>query len=398
MIAPALGPSSRRIFSTADAKRFARRRLPRLVFDFLEGGVGSEVALASNRAAFDAVKLQPRVLRDVAVRDLGTEFLGKAYSLPFGIAPMGMCNLTHPSADDILTGLAGAANIPFCVSTAASTVLEQVFEWMPETWFQLYVGQSQDAGFAMADRAKAAECTTLVLTVDTPHISRRVRDLRNGFQVPFKIGAKQALDFALHPAWSLAMLQCVTKHGLPRPGNFDPEDGGFKRDEPRAGATWEFLAKLRDRWPGQLIIKGVLSPKDARRIQSLGADAIWVSNHGGRQLDSVMPAIDVLPAIREATGPDMPLLLDSGIESGEDIVKALALGADFVMLGRPWMYALGAEGSQGSVSLARILADEQSITMAQVGATSISEITSQVLASQHLAEDLNLASRLRQVT
>ncbi len=398
MIAAALGPSSKRLHSASDAKRLARRRLPRLVFDFVEGGVGAELALAANRAAFDAIKLQPRVLKDVSARHLNTRFLGMDYTLPFGIAPMGMCNLTDPSADKTLADVATQIDMPVCLSTAASTSIEQMIEWAPNAWFQLYVGQSQDAGLLMADRAAKAGYQTLVLTVDTPHVSRRVRDLRNGFQVPFKIGPKQALDFSMHPSWSLAMLGWVLRNGLPRPANFDPESGGFKRDEPRAGATWDFLARLRDRWQGQLIVKGVLSPKDAKHIQSIGTDAIWVSNHGGRQLDSVIPAIDVLPVIRHALGSEMPLIMDSGIEGGEDMVKALALGADLVMLGRPWMYAIGADATRGCVSLARVLAEEISTTMAQIGATSIVEITPDVLAEQHLAQSLSPTPALRQVT
>lgn len=398
MIAPGLGPSSRRIFANSDAKRIAQRRLPRLVFDFLEGGVGAELALASNRAAFDAIKLQPRVLQDVAVRSLRTQFLGVDYELPFGVAPMGMCNLTHVAADKILAELADQASIPVCASTAASSSIEQMIEWNSKTWFQLYVGQSQEAGLQTADRAAAAGYQTLVLTVDTPHVSRRVRDLRNGFQVPFKIGAKQAIDFACHPLWSWQMLRWVLSNGLPRPANFDPAKGGFKRDEPRAGATWDFLAKLRAHWTGRLIVKGVLSPTDAVRIHAMGADAIWVSNHGGRQLDSVMSAIKVLPLIRAALGPDIPLIADSGVECGEDVVKSLALGADFVMLGRAWMYALGADGACGAVSLARILAEELSTTMAQIGVTSIAEISEDVLAERHLADTPQPTTPLRQVT
>lgn len=399
MIAPESGASNPNIFSTTDFRQLAGRRLPRLVYDFLEGGVGAEIALAANRSAFDQIKLQPRVLQDVSVRNLETQFLDNTYALPFGIAPMGMCNLTHTSADKILADVAMRANIPFCLSTAASTPIETVINWNRDAWFQLYVGQSQDAGITMANRAKAAGYRTLVLTVDTPHVSRRVRDLKNGFQVPFKIGAKQALDFALHPRWSLAMLRWVLRNGLPRPANFDPETGGFKRNEPRAGATWDFLEVLRDHWEGHLIIKGVMSPADASRIQSMGVDAVWVSNHGGRQLDSVTPAIQVLPLIRQATGPDFPLILDSGVEGGEEIGKALALGADFVMLGRAWMYALGADGVRGAITLARLLAEDLSTTMAQIGARSIAGITPDVLAERHLADLIApTAPSQRQVT
>ena len=375
-------PSSRRIFTTGDARRLARRRLPRLVFDFLEGGVGHELALAGNRAALDRIRLQPRVLGDVSRRSLATRFLGNEFGLPFGIAPMGMCNLTHPGADDALARLAVAAGIPVCLSTAASTSLERMAEMTSgQAWFQLYVGQSAEQGLALAERARLAGYRTLVLTVDAPQVSRRARDLRNGFQVPFRMGPRQVLDFALHPFWSLPMLAA----GAPRFGNFDPAQG-FKRGESRAGADWGFLDRLRDAWPGHLIVKGVLSPVDARRIRSAGADAIWVSNHGGRQLDSAPAPVDVLPAIRDAVGADLPLIADSGLEGGEDIVKVLALGADFAMLGRPWMYALGAEGERGLVTLARLLAEEVDTTMAQIGVCSVDQITAATLAAQHQDE------------
>lgn len=381
----------------ADARRLARRRLPRLVFDFIEGGAGDEQALAENCAALQAVKLQPRVLQNTSTRDLAISFLGRHYDVPFGMAPMGMCGLAHPDADRLMADLAVRANMPLGVSTAASTSIEQMAPMAPEhLWFQLYVGQSQEDGFAMADRAAAAGYHTLVLTVDVPEVSRRARDLRNGFQVPFRIGPSQALDFTLHPVWSIRRLMA----GFPYQANFDRATGGFRRDEPRAGADWGFLDQLRGRWKGDLIVKGVASPADAVRIASAGADAVWVSNHGGRQLDSVMPAIGILPHIRSALGPNMPLIFDSGVRSGADIVRALALGADLVMLGRPWMYGLGASGGRGLTAIARLLAEEMSNVMAQIGARSVFDLTSDVLAETHLANPVRDIERapLSQVT
>lgn len=370
-----------RIFTTGDAKRRARRRLPRLVFDFIEGGTGRDNAVAANRAALDAIKLQPRVLRDVSKLDPSTRFLGQSFDVPFGIAPMGMCCLTHLEADRAMAAAARTFGLPVCLSTAASTSIEEMARRAGDrAWFQLYVGASAEAGLALADRARSAGYETLVFTVDTPHVSRRVRDMRNGFQVPFRIGPRQAIDFALHPRWALPMLMTTP----PAPANFDMGAGrGFSRDEPRAGADWAFLARLRDHWQGRLVIKGVTSPEDAVRIRDLGADAIGVSTHGGRQLDAAPAAIDALPQVRAAVGPDMPLMFDSGIESGDDIARALALGADFVLIGRPWLYALGAAGPAGLFALAEVFRAELRSTMAQIGITRIADITGDCLATAH---------------
>ena len=234
----------------------ARSRLPRMIFDFVEGAAGREIASARNQSAFDQIELQPRVMGDVANRDLTTSFLGRDYGRPFGIAPMGMCDLVWPGADRMLAQAARAFDIPVCLSSAASSSIEDMRGWAGENaWFQLYVNRSTDDAIAMADRAKRAGYEILILTVDVPQVSRRVRDLRNGFQVPFRMGPRQFVDFALHPRWSLSMLL----HGVPAPGNFslDDESTRFDRDASRAGADWRFLDRLRDLWAGPLIVKQV---------------------------------------------------------------------------------------------------------------------------------------------
>ena len=225
-------------------------------------------------------------------------------------------------------------------------------------------------------RAAAVGYTHLVLTADVPRVARRIRDLRNGFQVPFRLGVRQFCDFARHPRWSLATLA----NGAPRMMNFaDAEPGaGFARDAVRA-ADWDFLDRLREQWRGKLIVKGVLSADDARRIKAAGADAVYVSNHGGRQLDSAPPAITRLPAIRAAVGADYPLIFDSGVRSGEDVVKALALGADFVMVGSPMLFAIAA-GTRGLESLLDVFAEEISVVLAQIGIPRVDEISDAVLA------------------
>ncbi len=366
-----------RIHSFEDARNLARRRLPRLVFDFIEGGAGREVATARNEARFDEIKLMSRVLVDVADRSMATSLLGSDHSVPFGIAPMGMCNLACPGADRFLAEAAKARNMPVCLSSAGSSTMEDMQRWAGgRAWFQLYVGQPASESLPTVDRVADAGYETLILTVDVPQISRRVRDLRNGFTVPFRLTPRSFWDFATHPGWSLRTLSA----GIPWPRNHgsSADYRGFKRGEARA-ADWKFLQELRNRWTGKLIVKGVKSPEDAVRIRECGADAVYVSNHGGRQLDGDPPSIDLLPTIRQAVGPQYPLLFDSGVRSGEDVVKALAMGADFVMLGRPMLFALGAGGKRGLEALLDCIVTDMSLAMAQLGVAGIPEIGEQVL-------------------
>ena len=361
------------IYCTEDARRLARERLPRLVFDFVDGATGRETGARRNVDRFDEICLQSRVLAEISSRSLKTSFLKKDHDLPFGIAPMGMCNLSHPGADRALAGLARRRNVPVCVSSAASTSLEEMHSLSAgHAWFQLYFGHSKEMSLAVVERAKNDGYDTLVLTVDVPVVSRRVRDLRNGFNVPFRLSTRSFLDFASHPIWSVRM----ALHGPPSPQNIGPKDQKmqFDRQASRAGADWDFLHQLRDMWPGHLIVKGITSTEDAIRVRKAGADAIYVSNHGGRQLDSSPAAIDLLAPIRAAVGASMPLIFDSGIRSGEDIVKALILGADLVMLGRPVLYALRAAGERGLNSLIDCIAHDMDVTMAQLGVQSVSEL------------------------
>jgi isopentenyl diphosphate isomerase/L-lactate dehydrogenase-like FMN-dependent dehydrogenase len=352
--------------------------MPRMMFDYIDGAAGNEVGERLNRSEIERIRLQPRVLVNVEDRSLGKRFMGRNMGLPFGIAPMGMCDLTWPGADQMLAAEAVRRGIPLCLSTAASTTLEDMHALTNgRAWFQLYVSQSLESAMQMVDRATGTGYEVLVLTVDVPQVSRRIRDLRNGFQMPFRMGPKQFLDFACHPQWSVETLL----HGAPKPVNFETAAGGqgFMRHASRGSTDWSLLDRLRSRWKGKLIVKGVLSPADAVRIRDAGADAVYVSNHGGRQLDSAPAAIQALPLIREAVGDDYLLIFDSGVRSGEDIVNALALGADFVMLGRPLMYAIGADGARGLSTLFDILAEEISVTLAQIGRRRVEDVDSSVL-------------------
>ena len=366
-----------------DARTRARRRLPGMLFDFIDGATGQERATARNRSALDMIALQPRVLTGAGDASLTTVLMGSEHGLPFGIAPMGMCDLSWPGADRAYAKAANRWQVPHCASTAASTSLEQIRHWAgDQAWFQLYVGEPA-AGWALVERALEAGYKHLIFTVDTPQISRRHRELRRGFQVPFRMGPRQLWDFATHPHWSLATL----KYGVPSFGNNRddaraPQPGGkpaFDRTQSRGAVNWQFLDALRARWPHKLIVKGVLSAADAVRIQDAGADAVYVSNHGGRQLDSAPAAIDCLSEIREAVGEHYPLMFDSGLRDGDDIVKALASGADFVMLGRPWLYAVAAAGGTGVEHLMHLLASDLKTVMAQLGAARVDELDGRVL-------------------
>ncbi len=357
------------IHSAEDARLIAKRRLPWMVFDYIDGSAGRETGAARNRAALDALTLQPRILRDVSTRDLSVSLFGTQATRPFGIAPMGMCNLSAPGADLMLARLAAKYKVPHGVSTVASTPLEQIIDVADgHAWFQLYFTGDGTGTFKLVERAKAAGYTTLVLTVDVPEVGRRPRELRHGFKMPFSIGPRQFIDFALHPRWSLTQLAA----GKPQMANFEMDGYDFDRTESRAKATWDTLARLRDMWPGKLVVKGVLDVEDAAALQKAGVDGIQVSSHGARQLESAPTPVEVLPQIRTEVGSDFPLFFDSGIRSGEDVLRALNQGADFVFLGRILQFAIAAGGESGLHRLWNILSDEMSIAMAQTGQARLS--------------------------
>ena len=359
------------IHSADDARRLAKRHLPWMIFDYIDGAAGSETGALRNRAALDAITLRPRILRDVSERDLTTSIFGTDAARPFGIAPMGMCNLSGPGADLMLARLAARNKVPHGVSTVASTPMEKIIEVAEgHAWFQLYFSGDGTGTFKLVERAKAAGYQTLVLTVDVPEVGRRPRELRHGFKMPFRIGPKQFIDFALHPRWSLTSLAA----GKPQMANFEMPGYEFDRTESRARATWDTLAKLREMWPGKLVIKGVLDVEDAVALKAAGVDAIQVSSHGSRQLESAPSPVTILPHIREAVGPDFPLFFDSGLRTGEDVMKVLSTGADFAFFGRILQFAIAAGGEAGLNQLWSVLTSELSTAMAQTGCTKVSDI------------------------
>lgn len=359
---------SRQIHSCDDARRLAMKRLPWMVFDYMDGAAGTGFGEALNRQVMQQMRLQPAVLVNVEHRSLDVGVFDHQARRPFGVSPMGMCNLATPGADLMLARQAARYQSPVGVSTVASTPLETMIEAAEgHAWFQFYFSGDGRVVNTLIDRAQVAGYRTLVVTLDVAEVGRRPRELKRGFKMPFRIGVPQFIDFALHPTWSLSTLI----KGRPQMANFGGVHGTFDRTETRARADWEDLDRIRQQWKGNLVVKGVLSVSDALRLKAAGVDAIQVSSHGGRQLDSAPCPILALRDIRAATGPEFPLFFDSGIRSGEDVLKAYAMGADFVFLGRAMLYALAAGGEKGLGAMWDILSDETSIAMAQLGMKSL---------------------------
>ncbi len=369
----------------AALRRRARQRLPRFAFDFIDGGALGESALARNAHALDDIRLLPRVLTGATARDLSVDLLGQHFAAPFGVAPIGMANLVAPGTDLALARAAAAAGIGYALSTAATTALEPIAEAAPNGWFQLYVGRDAAITDDLIRRADAAGYRSLIVTVDVPAPGRRLRDLRNRFTLPLRPDLRMALDLVRHPRWALA----TATGGAPRFANLEPYSppGSSTRSlaELMAGQSsarldWALLAEIRRRWPRTLIVKGVLRPDDAARAVALGADAIGVSNHGGRQLDASPAPAEMIAPIRAAIGDTVPLIVDGGVRSGEDIARCLALGADFVLLGRAFLYAAAAlGGARGPTTLIDLLRDELDRAMTQLGCARVAEIDRSLL-------------------
>ena len=374
-------------YAIEDLRRAAQRHLPRAIFDFFDGGAEDELTLRDNRAAFARLRFFPRVLRDVSVINTGTHLLGQPSTLPMAIAPTGAVGYGRPGGDIAIARAAVAAGIPYTLSSSATASIEQIADAAPgRLWFQSYIFKNKTFQAALIERARVADYEALMITVDLPVGGKRERDQRNDFSVPFKLTPKNTLDFALHPAWVLNVL----RRGLPVMENLRDLELASTRPSASAIATsvgknydtafdWDALQKLRDEWPRKLIVKGVLHPADAQRLADMGCDAVVVSNHGGRQLDGAVASLDALPGIVQAIGGRIPVLLDGGIRRGSDILKALASGANGVLLGRATLYGAVAADQAGAERAIAILKDELTRTMQLCGARTIQEVEAGLL-------------------
>jgi (S)-mandelate dehydrogenase len=364
-----------------DLRRLAKRRVPRAIFDFFDGGAEDETTLRGNRAAFERVRLLPKVLVDVSAVDLKTEIFGKTANMPLAIAPTGGISAGRAGAELILARAAKACGVPFTMATPSAFTIERVAEEVGgRLWFQLYAVRDREFREKLVLRAKNSGYEALLLTVDLPVSGKRERDPRNGFVTPFKPSWRNSRDVMFKPAWLLE----VMRHGLPGMANLE----GYRFTAPAgtdivtavgremdAGLDWEYVKRLRGLWPGKLLLKGVERPDDAERAAAIGCDGVVVSNHGGRQLDGAAATLDALPHIARTVGNRLTVLLDGGVRRGVDILKARALGAQAVLTGRATLFGAMAGGEPGARRALEILSTELVRAMQLCGARRVAEIT-----------------------
>jgi (S)-mandelate dehydrogenase len=374
------------VVSIEDLRQIARRRLPRAIFDFFDGGAEDEVTLRENRAAFERVRLLPKVLVNVAKVDLGTELFGVRATLPLAIAPTGGISAGRAGAELALARAAKAFGVPFTLATPAAFTIERVAEEVGgRLWFQLYAVREHEFREKLIGRAAKAGYEAMLVTVDLPVSGKRERDPRNGFRTPYNPNWRNSRDVVFKPAWLLEIIM----HGLPGMANFD----GYRFSTPQgtdiatavgremdAALDWEAIKRIRSLWPRKLLLKGVERPEDAERAAAIGCDGVVVSNHGGRQLDGAAPTLEALPNVARAVGSRMTVLLDGGVRRGVDILKARALGAHGVLTGRATLFGAMAGGEPGARRALEILASELERSLQLCGVRSVAEIGPDLLA------------------
>jgi L-lactate dehydrogenase (cytochrome)/(S)-mandelate dehydrogenase len=374
-------PSS--VHNYDELRRLAKRRLPKIAYDFIEGGADGEEGLDRNFQGFSRYSLVPRYLVDVTKRDLSTELFGRRYSSPVGIAPTGIAALFRPGADMMLARAARDANVPFIMSGTGTGSIEDLGREAPDHgWYQLYAAKDKTISEDMIRRSKDAGLKTLVFTVDVPVHSNRLRNKRNGMSRPLNMPLRTKLEALMHPGW---MFDYYRSGGQPMFPNWAPYAGpGAQNDADKVAAfvssqttpamTWDDVKRFRDLWPGNFVLKGIMHPRDAEIARDAGVDGIMVSNHGARQLNTAPSPVEVFPAIRDAVGDKMTLMLDSGVRGGSDVVTALCLGAKYVFVGRMTLYAVAAGGERLASRALDIMRNEVDLTMGQMGAPSIAAL------------------------
>ena len=373
------------VVNIEDLRKLAKKRLPKIAYDFIEGGTDDEVGLVTNESAFRKARLVPRYLVDVSVRDQSTTLFGRTYSSPIGIAPTGLAGLFRHGADLMLAEAARDADVPFIMSGAATGSIEDLGRIAPDHgWYQLYSAKDQAISEDMIKRAGDAGLRTLVFTVDVPEGSNRERNIRNGFGRPLRLSLRSKIDALMHPAWMMQWL----RHGTPffdnwakyaGPGADADKVSDFVAYNNRAPMTWKHVERYRELWKGNFVLKGIMHPDDAIRAHAMGVDGVMVSNHGARQLDNAPSPLEVLPAIRDAVGDKMTVMFDGGIRRGIDALIALCTGAKFVFVGRPTLYGVTAGGKAGADAALGIFRREIDLSMAQLGVTKIADLGPQFL-------------------
>jgi (S)-mandelate dehydrogenase len=381
-----------------DLRRLAKRRLPKIAYDFIEGGLEDEEGIARNVSAFEQYRLVPRYCVDVTTRDQSATVFGKTYAGPVGIAPTGLIGLFRHGGDMMLAQAAKSANVPFIMSATGTGLVEDLGRTAPEHgWFQLYVAKDRGISEDMIRRARDAGLSTLVITLDVPVNSKRERNIRNGFVRPLKLTLKTKLEACLHPDWMAEYL----RHGMPLLANWQryapagsstAQIAEFVASQTPSPVLWKDVENFRRLWPGNLVLKGVMHPDDATRAAAIGVDGVMVSNHGARQLDRAPSPIEVLPAIHAAVGDKMTIMCDSGIRRGSDIIVALCLGAKFVFVGRHTLYGVAAGGLVGATRALGIFKDEIDRALAQMGAPNLASLGPQFLMWKDL-DDLKRNAR-----
>lgn len=375
-------------FNVADLRDIAQRRLPKGIFEFVDRGAEDEVSLRNNRAAFERIRLRPRVLVDVSRRSQEITLLGHRQKMPIAIAPTGAAGILWHEGEIALARAAAAAGIPFTLATGSLTAMEKVVERAGgRLWFQLYMYADRSLSYQLVERAKAAGLEGLVVTVDSPVFSNREYNLRNGFTIPLSYTPRNIADVMRHPRWLAGVLaRYLLTTGMPRYENYPDAVKSSITARPMGRAlklndslTWEDVRALRKLWPRALMVKGILRPQDAALAADCGADAVIVSNHGGRVVDGALAPIEVLPEIVEAVGKRVPVIIDSGFRRGTDVVKALALGASAVLIGRATLYGTAAAGEAGAARAISFFREEIDRTLALLGCGSIAALNREYL-------------------